>query len=251
MGLAAGRPRQGQLVPRTVVSPDNTGPDVSTAAILASMTKRAETTVRSARPDDVDQIADVLAAAFADYPWTRWTVDPGDHRQRITQLQHLAIAYIGIPLGHTWVAVVDGDIRAAASWIDRTTEVPPAIADVLADKVAELEGCHHRRSIAAEAQLRARRPTRRHLQLEVVGTDPGYQRTGLGRGVLQPGLALAAATGVPARLETSTPDNVAFYETIGFVVTDHLTIDDGGPDVWAMQTTDPVGSAAGTHERAR
>ncbi len=37
--------------------------------------------VRAAALDDVPAAAEALADAFADYPWTRWTVDADGHRR--------------------------------------------------------------------------------------------------------------------------------------------------------------------------
>jgi hypothetical protein len=46
-----------------------------------------------------------LGEAFADHPWTRWTVDPDDHRERITRLQFLALENLGMALGDVWLSI--------------------------------------------------------------------------------------------------------------------------------------------------
>src|SRR6516225_4503597 len=46
--------------------------------------------VRRAVAADLDAAAAVLADAFADYPWTRWTVDSRRHIERVEGLQRLA-----------------------------------------------------------------------------------------------------------------------------------------------------------------
>ncbi len=45
--------------------------------------------VRAAVHDDVPVAAAVLADAFPDHPWTRWTVDADDHTRRLTELFRL------------------------------------------------------------------------------------------------------------------------------------------------------------------
>jgi hypothetical protein len=55
--------------------------------------------VRPATPDDVPDAADVLADAFADYPWTRWTVDADDHGERLRPLHHLYLSAVALPFG--------------------------------------------------------------------------------------------------------------------------------------------------------
>jgi hypothetical protein len=41
--------------------------------------------VRAAALDDVPAAADALADAFAEYPWTRWTVDADEDTRRLTE----------------------------------------------------------------------------------------------------------------------------------------------------------------------
>lgn len=60
--------------------------------------------VRRAGTADVDAACAVLAGAFSDYAWTRWTVDGRDHEHRIEGLQRLFIERVGLPDGgpHVW-----------------------------------------------------------------------------------------------------------------------------------------------------
>ena len=41
--------------------------------------------------------------------------------------------------------------------------------------------------------------------------------------------------GAVARLETCGEPNVAFYESLGFITADKVTLPDGAPPVWVMQ----------------
>ena len=59
---------------------------------------------RRAGPDDLRPASEVLGEAFADYPWTRWTVDPDDHQARITRLQLLALENLGMAFGEVWLS---------------------------------------------------------------------------------------------------------------------------------------------------
>jgi len=77
-------------------------------------------------------------------------------------------------------------------------------------------------------------PTERHYYLAAVGTTPPMQGRGLASAALRPVLKTADSEGVFAFLETSSLSNVAFYRTLGFELTDHRRIRNGGPDVWAM-----------------
>ena len=72
----------------------------------------------------MDRASEVLGEAFADYPWTRWTVDPEDHLRRVTALQRLALQHYGLPFGQVWVSAVDGVVHSVAVWMDSAVHVP-------------------------------------------------------------------------------------------------------------------------------
>jgi ribosomal protein S18 acetylase RimI-like enzyme len=71
--------------------------------------------------------------------------------------------------------------------------------------------------------------------LDLIGVDPSAQGRGYGQRLLRHGLALAAADGRPAFLETANPDNVAYYERVGFGVVESAIAPGGGPQVWFMR----------------
>ena len=50
----------------------------------------------------------------------------------------------------------------------------------------------------------------------VVGVIPARHRQGFGRALLRPVLDRADAEGLPCYLETAQPENVAFYQKLGF-----------------------------------
>ena len=190
--------------------------------------------IRRATVADLDSSAAVLGAAFADYPWTRWTVDADDHVIRITALQRLALAHYGLAFGHVWLALVEGMTASVAVWLDSGVVVPRDVDDLLGEDVARLEGSRHAASLGAEAELDGWRPRERHYFLATVGTLPTRQGRGLGRAVLGPALAAADEDGVAAALETSSIANVDFYARLGFEVVERRTITGGGPEVWMM-----------------
>jgi GNAT superfamily N-acetyltransferase len=72
--------------------------------------------------------------------------------------------------------------------------------------------------------------------LDAVAVAPAAQGRGLGRKLVMHGLDLARADGCPAFLETGTPRNVPFYESLGFHIVDEQRAPDGGPRIWFMQT---------------
>lgn len=71
--------------------------------------------------------------------------------------------------------------------------------------------------------------------LWVVGLDDGFRGRGLGRQLLEHGLARAEAQGLPCYLETGKERNVAWYRRLGFAVAQPaLEILPGGPTHWTM-----------------
>jgi GNAT superfamily N-acetyltransferase len=189
---------------------------------------------RRAGPDDLRPASEVLGQAFADYPWTRWTVDPDDHQARITRLQFLALENLGMPFGEVWLSSLDNTVQSVAVWMDSAVAVPSWVHHAMDATVARLEGSRHDASLAGAREIEGWRPFERHFALAVLGTAPARQREGLGTRTLAPGLAAADREGAGSFLETSSVSNLDFYSTVGFEIIGHSRLKGGGPDVWAM-----------------
>jgi ribosomal protein S18 acetylase RimI-like enzyme len=189
---------------------------------------------RRAGVDDLDRCADVLALAFADYPWTRWTVESAGHLDRVRALQLLALQRLSLPFGQVWCTLCDGVIESVAAWMDSALPVPPSVFEAMADEVAVLEGARHEASVSASANSVDITVAGRSFHLGTVGTAPAQQRRGFAARTLAPVLDEADSSGVSCTLETSSASNVAFYERLGFDVASHRSVPGGGPDVWAM-----------------
>ena len=191
--------------------------------------------VRQAGVADVDAASAVLADAFADYPWTQWTVESHRHAERVKGLQRLSMDRIALPYGEVWVACDDGDnVMSVAVWMLPDSAVPASVLNEVGAAQATLEGTRHEASVKAEACVAALRPTTPHYYLGAVGTRPDHQREGLGTAVLTPILDRADRENEPVFLETSTAENGRFYAGLGFVTISETDIPDGGPHVWAM-----------------
>jgi ribosomal protein S18 acetylase RimI-like enzyme len=77
-------------------------------------------------------------------------------------------------------------------------------------------------------------PTEAHWYLAVVGTEPAHQHQGVGSALLAPVLERCDRDFVPAYLESSREDNLAFYHRLGFEVTSPVDLPAAGPRVWPM-----------------
>ena len=156
--------------------------------------------VRRATVDDLDRSAEVLGLAFADYAWTRWTVDPDDHVERITGLQRLALENLGLPFGQVWLATVDGIIESVAVWMDSAIPVPAATHRPVAEAAAALAGSRSAASLAADAQDRSVRDRRRWTRRlgHAARADPSMTRLQLPAGDQAP-------AGLPGSVGGSSP----------------------------------------------
>jgi GNAT superfamily N-acetyltransferase len=190
--------------------------------------------VRPAQPGDVPAAADVLADAFADYPWTRWTVDPDAHGQRLTGLFRLDLGTIALPYGHVDIGTTPEGPATVAVWLPSAAVPEDVWAEVGAASV-ELAGSRAAAAAAAEAVLAPHRPTEAHVLLASVGVVRSQQGRGLGTAALAPGLDRADRNGSPVCLETSAEANVRFYRRLGFTVTGVVDLPDGGPRTWLMR----------------
>jgi predicted N-acetyltransferase YhbS len=72
--------------------------------------------------------------------------------------------------------------------------------------------------------------------MDLVAVDPSARGRGLGGQLVDHGLALARADGLPAFLETAQLANVAYYQRFGFTVIGEERAPGGGPTIWFMRT---------------
>jgi GNAT superfamily N-acetyltransferase len=139
---------------------------------------------------------------------------------------------MALPLGIIW-AVGDADGVAVwtapdqrAAWESHPWDQPRILA------LAEDGGRRYR---AFWDWVVEHDPTDPAWQLDTIAVDPERQGRGIGRALIEAGLARARADGRGAFLSTGTPTNVAIYGSFGFRVYDEADAPDGGPRVWFMR----------------
>lgn len=183
-------------------------------------------TIRSAVVGDLDRIADLLAEAFADYPWTRWSIPTDGYSWRLRELQRLYLAYAL----RDGVVLVNHEVDGVIALLPPTAGLPAE----LQSRVAELFG--ERIDAVAEAELPP--APSGYWTLETVGVRPSCQGAGLGRRLVRAGLeTVDASGGLGVALETSADENVRLYERCGFAVVATTQVKDG-PVVHSMATDD-------------
>jgi ribosomal protein S18 acetylase RimI-like enzyme len=157
---------------------------------------------------DRDKVVRTLVAAFADDPALRYMF-PADDEYRAGAAAFFGHLFdIRVAAGSIWV--VDGG-SAVAMW-----EAPGNVAEGSLDDV--LPGDALRRVTAYNRAVHAIMPAGPYWYLGVLGTHPDSRGRRWGHAVMTQGLKRAAADGLPAVLETTTPGNVEMYRRAGWEV---------------------------------
>jgi len=187
----------------------------------------------------------VLAEAFETDPLTVW-IFPDDHHRRELIAAWFGLLVEGYVLTETGTRVDviddDGEIVAVAMWrMPGDSQLDMPISPSLGGLLSALVGTDraHRLGEAFQSFMTGW-PDPPLAYLHFLGVLPSHQRLGLGGRVLAPGLAAAAEMGIPARLETTNPDNRAFYRRHGFEVAEEFTVPHGGPRSWGMVRPAPA-----------
>lgn len=188
------------------------------------------TDVRQAHASDLGRAADTLAAAFADYPWTRYVLPETDYSLRLRELQGRYLEY-----AHACglVAVTD-DCDGVIALLPPN---PPAPDPAMVERIVALHGDRVHR-------LGHTDPPASGWRLETLGVRPGSRGAGRASKLLEFALAeVDARGGKEVSLDTSDPRNVRLYERHGFTVVSSSE-HPGRPPVWAMSRSPSV---SGSH----
>jgi predicted N-acetyltransferase YhbS len=83
--------------------------------------------------------------------------------------------------------------------------------------------------------VESRNPDEPFWLLDSIAVEPALQGRGIGRTLIEAGLARARADGTGAFLSTGSPGNVTIYERCGFHVVERAWTPGGGPPIWFMR----------------
>lgn len=189
--------------------------------------------VQPATPGQLGALSRVLGRAFAADPMMTWPLgnvaDPQRSIEACFRLLNAGSIEAGLVFeaaGGAGVAVwVPPDLAGRWAELDRLAR--PAIY-ALADDGGE-------RYQRLWEWVDRRVPAEPLWYLDQLGVDPGRQGEGLGKALVQFGLARATAAGLPAFLETATERNVRFYESLGFRLVEEGSVPGGGPRIWFLR----------------
>lgn len=191
--------------------------DTSPAPIDSEAQGQINTTlIRRAVEADLDAAADILAQAFAEYAWTRWTIPAENYASRLEELQRLYLAYA---LEHGLV-FVDERVRSVSAFLPSN---PPPMRPEVEERIGALHG----ERLGALMELSLPAAPEGSWTLATVGVRPDNQGLGLGTAVTEAGLQLLDDRRCAVALETSDERNVRLYRKLGFVLDETTSIPDG------------------------
>ena len=186
------------------------------------------TIVRKATDTDMVRLCRTAMHAFADDPLMRWLYPDDDEYFLGDGLQFR-------PLFRRWLAydqtfTTDDSVSVAAfippgrpdTGVVRAPDDPPHTEQRLA------------RFTAMSPSMAEHTPEEPHWYLNLLGTHPHWRRQGLGAAVIGPIWRVCDDDGLPLYLETATPENVAYYNHLGFAVRSEWDRPLDGPHMWGM-----------------
>ena len=183
--------------------------------------------VRTVTTADVPVLAGALARAFDDDPIALFA-----HPSPLTRPPRQAYWFTGRlrTLIAEELCFCDDERTGAALWApaDRW-EMPNS--ELL--RVLRLANRRMPQVYAGFRRVDGVHPHEPHYYLAVLGVEPRGQRKGLGSKLLAPMLERCDREGVPAYLESSKEQNIAFYARHGFRVTGEVRMP-RGPTLWLM-----------------
>jgi GNAT superfamily N-acetyltransferase len=188
--------------------------------------------VRRATVDDVSALAEMTARAFYDDPLVSWFLpDDDDRLHRATKW--FAATFKGA-LKHHEVHTTSQLVGAAVWAAPGEWNVPLRKALPVLPATIRWLGSGFSRFVKATNALAASHPSEPHWYLEGLGTDPPWQRQGVGTALITPILERCDREGLPSYLETQKEANVAYYRRHRFDVVKEIDLPGGGPHMWLM-----------------
>jgi GNAT superfamily N-acetyltransferase len=177
-------------------------------------------------------LASVLAEAFEHDPMQAWLFP--NPKRRMPRLSRFYERDIAVRLEERSAACFF-DTHALAFWLpsDGGSDLSVTSALRLAPCFATVAAHHPIAAPRVLATALRQRPSEPHWYLSHLAVRPDHQGRGLGRALLEWGLEQADRDGVGTYLETTNPDNLAFYRAAGYAQVGLVRVE-RAPTVWTL-----------------
>jgi ribosomal protein S18 acetylase RimI-like enzyme/cytochrome c2 len=189
----------------------------------------------------VDVVSEMLADAFHEDPMQRWLF-PIEQRRHAQLSRYFRLDIRHRLNGRSVVHLADG-CAGVAFWHPPGSWAPPVRALPAIAPALLSVALHH--PVSAPKVLREvmrAHPMVEHWYLSHLAVAPDRQGTGFGGALVRAGLNRADSAGVGAYLETTNPDNLDFYRSLGFVLCGTVDLN-AAPQVWLLWRP-PIGAPA-------
>lgn len=181
--------------------------------------------------NQADLVGEIIADAFDDDPVNRWVMNTD---RGFAPIYCRLARHVYLKRGFSDLA---GDGSGATMWLPpgEKSDLPwwafPRFGIILL-QMGGLTALS--RGIRADTAMAAHHPREPCYYLFAIGVRPGNQGRGIGGQLIRTGLARAERDGMPAYLENTKEQNLAFYYGAGFEVLEEFRFGEGAPPVWAM-----------------
>lgn len=171
---------------------------------------------------------DILARAFHDDPVMNWM---SSHPDFIRTFFTITLPMF-LPEGLTYI---DSRGRGAAAWLGPNSKLCWPLTPANLWRMARVCGASgfYRFGRAGLATAKFH-PSEPHYYLFLLGAVPECQGQGIGSALISHVLRKCDDEILPAYLENSKRENLAFYQGHGFEVVDEIRFAPGAPPVWLM-----------------
>jgi ribosomal protein S18 acetylase RimI-like enzyme len=177
--------------------------------------------------DRIGETATALAAAFRANPGFRAGLPGIDETTRERKLRPLFRSFVRTCRGHGEASIVlDGGRVAGASLCYGPGAYPLSFGVWLRNSAGALPlgPLAMLRLASIDAWMRKGHRAQPHWYLFMLGVEPRDHGRGFGGALLRRLSERADRDGVPAYLETDTPENVPLYERFGYTVTEEAQL---------------------------
>ena len=172
---------------------------------------------------------DILSEAFADDPVMNWI---GNQSSGWVRFMFEVTVPVFVAGGLTYLT---DDKAGAAAWKSPAGELKWPIRISLVFKAFRLGGITGlRRLLLSARETEKYHPKRPHYYLFAIGSLPGHRGQGVGSRLIAHILRRCDDENVPAYLENSKEQNLAFYRGHGFEVMEEIRFAADAPPVWLM-----------------
>ena len=175
--------------------------------------------IRSARPDEMPQVASTVVAAFITDPFARF-VWPSPHEY--LRAVPLFIREFSGGSFERGSAYVSGDFCGAALWL------PPGVhpdGDALEKVIRDTAQPEHLDDVLSTFEkMDQSHPQEPHWYLTVIGVEANAQGRGLGEALMRHAVARCDEEQSLAYLESTGPRGISLYERHGFEVIGEIQV---------------------------